>query len=163
MSVQQDVTSSGPPTRAVAVGVDGGLNGGAALCSCTATSLISPAGEIIVLRVSGEVDWCSRAVLLDALSDCFARRPCDLLVDLAGMTFCGVPGLTVLVQAGRTAAGCGTGYAVSAASGQVDRVWALLWPEGELPTRHRTAAAGVVAAMLRQAQQRDRVRAAPSS
>jgi hypothetical protein len=63
------------------------------------------------------------------------------------MTFCCVGGLSLLVQAGRTAAGQGTGYSVTAASRQTDRAWTVLWPVSELPIQHPTAAAGVAAAV----------------
>jgi anti-anti-sigma factor len=118
-----------------------------ASCSCAATALASPAGEVLVLRVAGEVDLLTIAVLQGALRNSLARGPCHLLVDLAELTFCSVRGLSLLVQAGRTAAGQGTGYSISAASAQSDHAWTLLWPVGELPSRHPTAAAGVAAAL----------------
>jgi anti-sigma B factor antagonist len=119
----------------------------AALCSCTATSVPSRAGEILVLRVAGEVDLLTITVLQGALTSGLARGPCHLLVDLAELTFCSVRGLSLLVEAGRTAAGQGTGYSVTAASRQANRAWTVLWPAGELPTRYPTAAAGVAAAV----------------
>jgi anti-sigma B factor antagonist len=119
----------------------------AALCSCTATSIPSPAGEVLVLRVAGEVDLLTIAVLQGALTCGLARGPCHLLVDLAELTFCSVRGLSVLVEAGRTAAVQGTGYSVTAASRQANRAWTVLWPVSELPTQYPTAAAGVAAAM----------------
>lgn len=117
------------------------------LCSCTAMSLTSPAGEVIVVRVTGEVDLFTISVLRDALADSLARGPCDLIVDLAAMTFCDVRGLTLLVQTGATAAGSGIGYVLAAAPDQARRVWALLWPDAELPTRVPSAAVGVLAAL----------------
>jgi anti-sigma B factor antagonist len=119
----------------------------AALCSCTATSIPSPAGEVLVLRVAGEVDLLTIAGLQGALTSGLARGPCHLLVDLAELTFCSVRGLSLLVQSGRTAAGQGTGYSVTAASRQTNRAWTVLWPVSELPTQYPTAAAGVAAAM----------------
>jgi anti-sigma B factor antagonist len=119
----------------------------AALCSCTATSISAPAGEVLVLRVAGEVDLLTIAILQSALTSGLARRPRHLLVDLAELTFCCVRGLSLLVQAGCTAAGQGTGYSVTAASRQVSRAWTVLWPVSELPTQCPTAAAGVAAAM----------------
>jgi anti-sigma B factor antagonist len=119
----------------------------AALCSCTATSIPSRAGEILVLRVAGEVDLLTITVLQGALTSGLARGPCHLLVDLAELTFCSVRGLSLLVEAGRTAAVQGTGYSVTAASRQASRAWTVLWPVSELPTQYPTAAAGVAAAM----------------
>jgi hypothetical protein len=119
----------------------------AALCSCTTTSIPAPAGEVLVLRVAGEVDLLTIAILQGALTSALARGPCHLLVDLAELTFCCVRGLSLLVEAGRTAAGHETGYSVTAASPQANRVWTVLWPAGELPTQYPTVATGVAAAM----------------
>jgi hypothetical protein len=55
--------------------------------------------------------------------------------------------VSLLVQAGHTAAGQGTGYSVTAASRQINRAWTVLWSVSELPIQYPTAAAGVVAAM----------------
>jgi anti-anti-sigma factor len=114
-------------------------------CSCTATSIPAAAGEVLVLRVVGEIDLLTVAVLRSALTSSLARVPGHLLVDLAEMTFCSVRGLSLLVQAGRTAAGQGSGYSVTAASLQANRAWTLLWPVGP-PTQYPTAAAGVATA-----------------
>jgi anti-anti-sigma factor len=119
----------------------------AASCSCTATSIPAPAGEVLVLQVAGEVDLLTIAILQGALTSALARGPCHLLVDLAELTFCSVRGLSLLVQAGRTATGQGTGYSVTAASRHTNRALTVLWPAGELPTQYPTAATGVTAAM----------------
>jgi anti-anti-sigma factor len=119
----------------------------AALCACTATSIPSPAGEVLVLRVDGEVDLLTIEVLQGALTSGLARGPRHLLVDVAELRFCSVRGLSLLVQAGRTAVEQGTGYSVAAASHQIDRAWTVLWPVSELPTEYPTAAAGVAAAI----------------
>src|SRR5688500_8043398 len=121
----------------------------AASCSCTATSIPAPAGEVLVLRVAGEVDLLTLDVLQGALTCGLARGPCHLLVDLAELSFCSVRGLSLLVQAGRTATGQGTGYSVTAASRHTNRALTVLWPAGELPTQYPTAATGVPAAMAR--------------
>lgn len=117
------------------------------VCSCDAMSLPAPGGEVIVVRVAGEVDLLTVPVLQDALADSLARSPCDLIIDLSAMTFCGVRGMTVLVQTGATAARCGAGYALAAAPGQVRRALPLLWPVDELPMQFPSAAVGVLAAM----------------
>lgn len=119
----------------------------AAACSCTATSIPTPAGEVLVLWVAGEVDLLTIDVLQGALTNGLAHGPCHLLVDLAELTFCSVRGLSLLVQACGTAAGQGTGYSVTAASHQTNRTWTVLWPASELPTQYPTAAAGVDAAI----------------
>jgi hypothetical protein len=105
MSVQQVDARSDHCRRVAVPTVDRALDSAAALCSCTSTSLSSPAGEVIVLRVAGEVDLSTVSVLQAALADSVARGPCHLVVDLAGLTFCSARGLTLLVGAGRTAGG----------------------------------------------------------
>ncbi len=147
MSVQQVDIGSGQCPRVAASAVDRVVQDGAsALCSCTATSLSS--GEIIVLRVAGEVDLSTVPVLQAALTDNLKRGPRHLVVDVAGLTFCSARGATLLVEAVRTAAGRGTGYAVTAAAGSLMRIWMLLWPAGDLPIRYPTEAVGVIAAMV---------------
>jgi anti-anti-sigma factor len=130
------------------LGSDGGVWLGL-LCECTAVSLGAPPDDVIVVRVAGEVDLFTGPVLQAALADSLARGPCDLLVDLAAMTFCDVRGLSMLVQAGATAAERGVGYAVAAAPRQLRRVWPMLWPTADLPVQYPSAAAGVLAAMTR--------------
>jgi anti-anti-sigma factor len=141
MSVEQVGIRAGQ--RCPVTAACGTLADAAALCSCAAMSLVSSAGEIIVLRVAGEVDLSTLPVLQAALTGSLAREPRHLVVDLSGLIFCSVRGATLLVQAGRTAASHGTGYAVTAVPGQVIRVWLLLWPAGDLPIRYPTSAAGV--------------------
>lgn len=129
-------------------------------CSCTAMSLSSPAGEVIVVQVAGEVDLFTIAVLREALADSLARGPSDLIVGLAAMTFCDVGGLRLLIETGASAAGSGIGYAVAGAPAQASRVWSLLWPVTGLPIQFPSVASGVVAAMARQVGD-DRARWAP--
>lgn len=129
-------------------------------CECTAMAITSPAGEVIVVRVVGEVDLATYAVLRDALADSLARGPCHLVIDIAAVTFCSVRGLTLLVQTAAAAAERRTGYAVSGASAQINRIWALLWAPQELPMRFASVAVGVLAAMAHQAAD-DRARWAP--
>lgn len=119
----------------------------AALCSCTRTSIPVSGGEVLVLRVDGEVDLLTIAVLRDALTSGLARQSCYLLVDLAELTFCSVRGLSLLVEAGLTAAVQGTGYSVTGASRHTNRAWAALWPVSEVPTQYPTVAVGVAAAI----------------
>lgn len=113
-----------------------------------------------MVRVAGEIDLDTIEVLRDALADSLARGPTDVIVDLAAMTFCGVRGLTLLVQCRGIAVERGIGYAVAAASAQANRIWPALWPVAELPKQVPSAAAGVLAAMARQAGD-DRTRWAP--
>ncbi|MFC4945159.1 STAS domain-containing protein [Pseudonocardia sp. GCM10023141] len=105
---------------------------------------------MIVVRVAGEVDLYTVAVLRDALADSLARGPCALLIDVAAMTFCDVRGLTLLVQTAATATERGIDYAITAAPRQARRVWSMLWPADEVPIQYPSAAAGILAAMSRQ-------------
>jgi anti-sigma B factor antagonist len=115
-------------------------------------SLSSPAGELIVVQVAGEVDLFTVPVLRDALADSLARGPCELVVDLAAMTFCDLRGLRLLVETTATAAGSGIGYAVAGVPAHTGKVWLLLWPPAELPMQFPTAAEAVLAAMAHQAK-----------
>jgi anti-anti-sigma factor len=134
-----------------------------ASCSCEAMSLATPAGEIIVLRVAGEVDLLTLAVLQAALADGLARRPCHLVVDIGELIFCDGRGLALLVLAARTAAGHGFGYTVTAASRPVARAMTAVWRGADLPDRSRSAAAGVLAALASQLGRPDGIRPAPPS
>ena len=119
----------------------------AVMCSCTAVSLPSPTGEVIVVQVAGDVDLFTVPVLRNALSEGLARGPCELIVDLAAMTFCDLDGLRLLVETGATAGGSGIGYAVADVPTHTGKVWLLLWPPAEIPMQFPTAAEAVLAAM----------------
>jgi anti-anti-sigma factor len=113
--------------------------------SCTTESLgCCAAGEIIVLRVAGEVDLCTLPVLRAAVDDGLDQRPAHLVIDVSRMTFCSAQGLDLLTQTGRTAAEKAIGYATSGVLPQIDRVWTLCW-DGDLPVRYRSTAAAVTA------------------
>lgn len=144
MSVQQDDTRSQLSPRVAAPAIHRAL-GDPAGCSCNAMSLPSPAAAFIVLRIAGEIDLSTVDTMKAALADALRQRPNHLLVDLAELAFCSVRGLALLVAAGDTASGQGTVYAVSSASNLINRVWTIGWPDGELPTRYPTTAAGVLA------------------
>lgn len=101
------------------------------------------AGEIIVVRVVGEVDLCTIPILQAALDASLDQRPAHLVVDLARMTFCSVRGLDLLTQIGRIAAAAATGYAVTGVLPRINRVWNLCWG-GDCPVRYPSAAAAVL-------------------
>jgi len=112
--------------------------------SCATESFDCAAGEIIVLRVSGEVDLCTLPTLQTALDHTLDRHPAHLVVDLAQLTFCFARGLDLLIQTRHTAAENATGYSVSGAPPQIDRLWNLLW-DGDLTVRRRSTSAAVIA------------------
>lgn len=137
MSVQQDEST---PTTTADAREDPGR------CWCTTTVAASPAGEVLLIRVAGEIDLSTLGLVEDALAAALLRRPIQLVVDVAGMTFCSCSGLRVFLDCSVTAARHGTGYALSGASRQADRVWGLLRPDGLLPARYRSSGAALVAA-----------------
>lgn len=120
-------------------------------CSCTAESLSAPAGEIVVLRVGGEVDMLTLPELAAALDGSLDQRPAHLVVDLARLRFCSARGMGLLVRAGATAVERGIDYAVCCVPAQIDRVWGELWA-AELPVRYPSAAAAVTAIRARHAR-----------
>lgn len=123
MSVQPEHTGSG---EALHPDIDG-LAAGSVLSGAIIESSQWAAGEIIVLRVAGEVDLCTIPILAAALDASLDQGPAYLVVDLAQMTFCSVRGLDVLTQTGRIAAATATGYAVTGVSPQIHRVWTVCW------------------------------------
>jgi anti-anti-sigma factor len=132
-------------------------------CSCSVTSLPSPTGEVVVLRVAGEVDLHSLPVLRAALAEVFERRSDHVVVDLVELGFCSVGGLALLAGAAATATAQGTEYGIGAASRSANRLWALGWTAAELPIRFPTAAAGVLAALAHQAGRRAQVGSGPGA
>ncbi|MEJ3654030.1 STAS domain-containing protein [Actinomycetes bacterium KLBMP 9759] len=134
-------------------------NGG---CTCSTTLLPSPAGEIIVLWIAGEVDLSSRQLVQTAVDASIDQHPSHLQIDLSRLVFCDGATLALLVRAGLTAAARGIGYSISAPPRQAERVWVLLWPAVSIPTRHASAGAGVIAAMAGQNAQRHGTQPGPN-
>lgn len=120
-------------------------------CQCSTATLSSPAGDIVVLRVAGEVDLGSFAVLDAALDDVLDRHPNHLIIDLTGLVFCSCRGLTALTRTVRAAAADGIRYGISGASPLLARLWPHYWPDGDAPRIHRTTADAVLAALVLQA------------
>ena len=116
-------------------------------CWCTTTALASPSGEVLVLCVAGEIDLSTVGLVEHTLAAALLRRPAQLVVDLTGVTFCSCRGFRVLLDCSVTAARHGTGYALSGASHQADRVWGMLRPDGLLPVRYRSSGDALVAAV----------------
>lgn len=114
------------------------------LLSCATESFPCVAGEIVVLRVSGEVDLCTLPTLQTALDHSIDQHPAHLVVDLTQMAFCCARGLDVLAHAHHTAADNAISYTVSGALPHIDRLWTLLW-DSDLPVRRRSTTAAVIA------------------
>ena len=116
-------------------------------CWCTTTALASPSGESLVLCVAGEIDLNTLRLVEDALAAALLRRPTQLVVDIAGVTFCSCRGYRVLLDCAAGAARHGTGYALSGASQHADRIWGILRPDGLLPARYRSSGDALLAAV----------------
>jgi anti-anti-sigma factor len=101
-----------------------------------------PGGDIVVVRVAGEIDMLSLPVLRQALSAAVDRNPADLVVDLAGVTFCCAHGFAVLAGVARIAQNRNTAFALSGLAPRLNRVATLLKFE-ERYVRYRSAAAAV--------------------
>ncbi len=114
------------------------------LLSCATESFPCGAGEIVVLRVSGEVDLYTLPTLQTALDHTLDQHPAHLVVDLAQMTYCSGRGLALLAQARHTAADNAISYTVSGALPHIDHLWTLLW-DSDLPLRRRSTTAAVMA------------------
>jgi anti-anti-sigma factor len=164
MSVQHDGLSTEQRPHLTAPTWHGARGDPTGRCTCDTTSVSSPTGEsIVVLRVAGEVDLATVDLLATALTAVLRRQPDHLVVDLARLTFCGACGLTVLAEAGVSAAGTGTCYRVSAATRLMARCWSRLWDEGEQPTQFPSCAAAVSAAWGEPARSTPQYIAAPRS
>lgn len=120
-------------------------------CRCSTATLSSPAGDIVVLRVAGEVNTESFAGLDAALDDVLDRRPDHLIVDLTGLVLCSFEGLAAITRTARVAAANGTRHSVSGASPLIARLWQDYWPDGDAPPIHPTTAAAVLSAIVLQA------------
>jgi anti-anti-sigma factor len=152
MSIQHDGISTEQRRHLTAPTRHGARGDPSVRCICSATSVTSPTGEsIVVLQVAGEVDLATVDFLATALTAVLRQQPDHLIVDLAQLSFCAACGLTVLAEAGVTAAGNGTRYGVSAASRLMTHCWSRLWAEDDQPIQFPTCAAAVGAAWGRPA------------
>lgn len=137
MSVQSDSIPTTPDPR-------GDLG---ERCWCTTTAVASPSGEVLVLCVAGEIDLSTLELVEDAMAAALLRRPAQLVVDIAGATFCSCRGFRVLLDCAVTAARHGTRYALSGASHHAEHIWGMLRPDGLLPMRYPSAGDALVAAL----------------
>lgn len=115
-------------------------------CSCTPTTVPSPAGEMLVLRAAGEIDTFTSDVLQTALARIVEQRPIHVVLDLAGLTFCSARGMSMIVGSATIFRSHGIGYGVSGVSAHIARILNAMWPADELPDCYPTAALGVLAA-----------------
>jgi anti-sigma B factor antagonist len=59
------------------------------------------ADGLAFISVSGEIDYCTAPRVLAATDDVLRRGACAVLIDLAGVTFLGAAGASVLLAARR--------------------------------------------------------------
>lgn len=94
-----------------------------------------PRSAVVVVRAVGEIDLLTapgwRLVLLDALAD-GPERPERLVADLSTVTFLGVTGLDVLLDAADHARRAGTTLRVVAGTRRMRRVLHLLGVDRQL-------------------------------
>lgn len=109
-------------------------------CRC---ELTWPYDGVVLFRITGEVDLESIGRVEEAVRTLLGRRPEHVVVDLAGMGFCGLRGLALLVTASAAADALGIGLVVCGASVQAVRVWSLLWEPAQRPPLHPDATAAV--------------------
>ncbi|MFD6892812.1 STAS domain-containing protein [Streptomyces sp. NPDC059957] len=83
-----------------------------------------PAGEAVVVRLSGEMDLSRvgevRALLLEAATRAGGRA--DIVVDLSGLTFCDSAGLNLLLRARLQAVESGRTLRLAAPNAQMLRL-----------------------------------------
>ncbi|BBG00343.1 hypothetical protein PSA01_65410 [Pseudonocardia saturnea] len=99
-------------------------------------------GTIVVLRMTGKIDSGTQREMQSSLCAGLRARPRHLLIDLSGVTFCGVRAFGLLEQGVRIAAEGRIGYALCGCSPHPERVAMTLWGSAG-PGRHRSVAAAV--------------------
>lgn len=116
--------------------------------TCRCEIEIGPAGSVLVLRVTGEIDMLTRPLMQTALTAALRaahdQTAGGLVVDLAEMSFCCVRGFALLAVTARAAALAGIRFALAGLGGHHDRMLTMLWPD-EPVVRYRTVAAAVTA------------------
>jgi anti-anti-sigma factor len=100
-----------------------------------------PGSRILLLRFIGEIDVSAVPAVRDALAAARGAASYDVVVDLAALEFCCVRGFALLGEAAEAAASAGTGFSVSGLDPQLDRIRALVWPDGAAVSHPSTAAA----------------------
>ena len=77
---------------------------------------------VLVLSPVGELDITSADLLREAARDALAARPRCVLVDLAGLRFCGSTGLSVLIDTRHDAEAAGVRFGTAGGTPIVRRV-----------------------------------------
>ena len=97
-------------------------------------------GDGLELRAAGELDLVTAPVMKARLEE-LGRARRSIVVDLHGITFIGSTGLSVLLEASRTAGRRGNAFWITRPSAQVTRVLEASGLTGRLPVLPLEAAA----------------------
>jgi anti-anti-sigma factor len=101
----------------------------AAGCCCDVESWASSDGEILVVRVSGELDMLTRPIVAATLAEAVSRAPRHLVVDLAAMTFCCARGFALLAETALAAATRDVAFVLSGLTAHHHRVATMPLPD----------------------------------
>jgi anti-sigma B factor antagonist len=82
-------------------------------------------GDVVVLRLTGELDMASAPELLERVEDALAAGDTRVLVDLTELSFCDSAGLNAFIRGDRRCTGAGGWLRLTGASGHVARVLAI--------------------------------------
>ena len=85
----------------------------------------SPVEHTVVLVVRGELDISNTQQLSVAVERALADRPAELVLDLAGVSFCDSRGLAALIRAHQDAADVGATLVVAHLQDHVARLFAI--------------------------------------
>jgi anti-sigma B factor antagonist len=112
-----------------------------AACCCDLSIETGPAGNIVVVRVAGDIDMLTLPLVWTALITALERRPADLVVDVSEVRFCGARGFALLAAIARVTAAGRIGYAVTGLCGHLERAACLLWSDHHRACHHSLATA----------------------
>jgi len=93
------------------------------MCCVLQTSVDVAINGVVTLRVAGEIDRAVAPDLAAAIDKACAAGPPKLIIDLAGVTFCGAAGIDQFVQAAHVRACEGTTLRITHVAPNVRRVF----------------------------------------
>ncbi|MFJ9243478.1 STAS domain-containing protein [Streptomyces sp. NPDC101776] len=96
----------------------------------------TPAGPVVEL--TGELDYDSSSQVRDLLPGLVLQEGQQLVVDLAGVTFCDSSGITALLAARNHALAARAGITLAAVPGHISRIFEMVGLDQVFPT-HPTA------------------------
>lgn len=102
------------------------------------TTLVSRSGEVASVGVFGELDLYTGEELNTVLVECLDQRPALLVVDVSGVSFCDLTGVTALAAARDTAEQAGTEFVLSGVKAPaLMRIFALTGLDAEFGLRQQ--------------------------